>query len=81
MTEQKKQWWESSVDSGKIAMRVKGVLVAVGPLVLLLAQLLGWDMGQEAWSYITNAIVNAVATIGTLVGVGLSIFGYIRRKK
>jgi len=76
-----KKWWHSSVDAGKLSMRVKGALTAFVPVIVLAAQLKGWDIAQEGIMAVVDTIVYAVGAIGSLVGVGISIYGYIRRKK
>lgn len=76
-----KKWWESSVDAGKLAMRIKGALVAGTSVVLPALLLFGVQIDQEGANTLIEAISEAVQAVGTLVGIGISVYGYIRRKK
>lgn len=78
---EEKKWWESSVDAGKLALRIRGVLVAIIPLIILTAQLSGVQVEEQGLQAVVDAIVNMVLAIGVAVGITMSIIGHIRRKK
>jgi len=80
MSEQRK-WWESSVDAGKISMRLRGSLIALVPVIVFVAQMAGIDLPEEGVLAIVDAIVNAVASVALLYGIILSVYGYFRRKQ
>lgn len=78
--DQEKKFWESSVEQGKIALRLRGVLVAFVPLVILIANANGIGIDEEGVLHFVDLVVNGVASIFALIGVGMSVWGYLRRK-
>lgn len=69
----------SSVEPGKVALRVRGILVAIAPAIILLAQLKGWEIGEEGITLIIDKIVEATAAGATIVGFIMFVWGWIRK--
>ena len=75
-----KKWWESSVDAGKMSMRLRGALVALVPIILFIAQSSGLEIGQDGVMYMIDIVVNLFSAVALAWGVVTSIMGHMRRK-
>lgn len=71
----------SSVEPGKVALRVRGILVALVPGVILVAQLKGWQIGEEGLMAIIDSIVEVVTAGAVIVGAAMHIWGWVRKFK
>jgi len=71
----------SSVEPGKVALRVRGILVAFIPAILLVAQLKGWDIGEDGLRLVVDKIVEVVSAGAVIVGAGMHLWGWIRKFK
>jgi len=69
----------SSVEPGKISLRVRGALYSVIPAVLLFAQYKGWDIGEDGLKLIADKIVEVVSAGAVLVAAGMHVWGWIRK--
>lgn len=69
----------SSVEPGKIALRVRGALTALIPAIILLAQFKGWNIGEDGIRLIIDKIVEVVSAGAVLVGAGMHVWGWIRK--
>lgn len=80
MAKQTKMWWESSVDAGQLSMRLKGLLVAVASVAVPALALAGVEAPQEGVDHVIEALVTLAQAAGVVYGIGVGIYGYLRKK-
>lgn len=69
----------SSIEPGKVALRVRGILFAIGPAIILIAQMKGWEIGEEGLKLVIDKIVEVVSAGAVIVGAGMHLWGWIRK--
>lgn len=69
----------SSVEPGKVALRVRGILVMIAPTIILLAQLKGLEIGEEGVTFIIDKVVEVVSAGAVIVGAAMHVWGWIRK--
>ena len=69
----------SSVDPNKLGLTVKGFLVMLVPIILVVANVANWNLGQEELNAIVDNTVDVVVAVGTLISTGMILWGAIRK--
>jgi len=69
----------SSIDPQKLALTVKGILVAIAPVVFLVARSAGFSFGEADYTAVINVIMDLIAQVGALAGTLMTIYGAIRK--
>lgn len=70
---------ESSVQPGKVALRIRGFLVSLIPAIVFIANLKGWDIGEEGVRLIIDKIFEVASAAGTVIGAMMFLWGWIRK--
>lgn len=69
----------SSADSQKLALTVKGILVGIIPLLLIVAQSQGWNLGQNDLNNFAEAVSTLIIAYGGVFSAGMVLAGVIRK--
>lgn len=69
----------SSVDPNKLALTVKGILVALVPLIILIANSQGLSLDEGTVNQTIEAIVLGISNIFAAVGTVMTIVGLVRK--
>lgn len=74
-----KKWYESSTGSGRLALTIKGVFVAIVPVTVIFAKYFGVDLSADELNNVGAAIVSVVELGGTLISGILIVYGLSRK--
>lgn len=66
------QWFQSSTGTGDLALTIKGLLVAIVPLLVTVVHHYGYNVAQDQVIDVGNAILATIAS-------GMIAFGLIRK--
>lgn len=69
----------SSANSQKVSLAVRGAILSAGPLLILLAQSQGVDLGQSQVAEAAELAGTFISQVGAAVGTGMMIWGLVRR--
>ena len=69
----------SSVNSEKLALTVKGILVGLVPVIIILAKSFGVDLNGETVNIAINTLVNSITAIGLAVSAIMTFIGAVRK--
>lgn len=69
----------SSVNSEKLALTIKGILVAILPVILFVAKLQGWDIGEGDLQNFIDVAIYAISAVGSAIGAVMTLFGLFRK--
>lgn len=69
----------SSVDPDKIGATVKGILIASAAVIIAVAGYFGVTIELNDVTTIANSLNNLIVALGGVYGIGLGIFGAVRK--
>ena len=69
----------SSVNSEKLALTVRGILIGVIPLVLFVASLIGVDLVQGELSGIADAVEAVIFSASAALSAVVTLAGLVRK--
>lgn len=69
----------SSVDSSKMALTVKGILIGIIPLILFLASVNGVVLVQGELNSVVDAISVFIVSIGGTISTAITLIGLVRK--
>lgn len=73
------KWYESSAGTGKLAMTIKGLFVAVVPVAILFAKYAGVDLSAEELNDVGAAVVGVVQSVGLVISGSMVVYGLSRK--
>lgn len=69
----------SSQNPAELALTVRGILVAIAPIILTLSGLYGWNVDSQGLTQFIDEIVKIIVTVGGVIGSVMTIAGLIRK--
>jgi hypothetical protein len=69
----------SSVNPEQLALTVKGLLVGVVPVIILIAKLQGFELGNGDVQVWIDAVGSAIIAVGGAVSTLMTLFGLGRK--
>jgi len=72
-------FFASSVDPNKIALTVKGVLVAIVPVILFALKAGGIEIGEGDIQSLIDSITAAIIAVGGAISAVMLVWGGIRK--
>ena len=73
------KWYLSSAGTGKLAMTIKGLFVAIVPVAILLAKYFGVDLSADELNDVGAALVGVVQAIGLVASSSMVVYGVSRK--
>lgn len=69
----------SSSDPKQISLVIKGAIVAVAPLMALVVKAAGGEISNDELQNIVNMASDIVVAAGSIVSLGMMLFGALRK--
>jgi len=69
----------SSVDSSKLALTIKGILIGIIPLALFIASSSGVALVQGELNGLVEAISELIIAFGGVLSAGVTLYGLFRK--
>ncbi len=70
---------QSSIDPNELALTVKGILVGIIPVILIIAGVAHWNVGQADLTAAVDAIGNIITAVGAALSAMMILVGVIRK--
>lgn len=72
-------WLQSSQDSNKVSLSVKGFLTGLIPLIVILVKVFQIDIAEAQINEIIDTLGNTVIVVWTAVSAIITLYGLIRK--
>lgn len=69
----------SSADPQKLALTVRGILLAIIPTALIAARLFDVELAESDLTSAVSAIENVIISVGGVIAAGLTLWGVARK--
>lgn len=69
----------SSVDPQKLALTVRGIMIAVIPTGLLVSRMFGVELGEGDLNSLVSGVETFIIAVGGVIAAALTLWGVVRK--